>query len=211
MLSDTCDIRTYKEVFTKKMLNFAKKAPIMMSFVITVQKGQEGVLISHTNSDTKYFFPFDFSKQVKDYIADIKRILVAKHYPRIVDEVLERHELTQEELAKSLETGKSIDDLQKYELRKMGERQYRIDKFLSWRDTFILILENSTFKQDENEIGKAFLYKMNTSAVLFLRRYRQNGFGGLNEASRFFFDNAVLIRVLNDEKQEDEEQPESAS
>jgi hypothetical protein len=202
MIASAVNTRVWKEVFTKKFLNFARKCPILLSFIITIQGGEEGVLITHTNSDTKYFFRLDYDQPVKDFIAEIKKILVAKHYPRLVDEMFVNHELSVDEMAKSLEDGKSIEGLQKFELRKVGERQYRVDKILSWRDTFVLVLENSSYAEDDDEIGKSFLYKMNTSSVLFLRKYRQNGFGGLREASKFFFDNSILVRAIEPTDQE---------
>jgi hypothetical protein len=185
----------WKNEFQQKFISFCNKAPVSLSMVIRIQKGEEGVLVTHANSNIKYFFPFDYSTPVKDFIAKIKNLLVEKHYPRIIEEILDKHEFTQEELAKQLET-KNIDDLSKYEMRVIGTRLFRIDKVLLWRNIFIIVLESSSFSDDE--LGKTYRYKLNISPVIFLRNYRTGKFKSIEEASAFFFSNSVLIDSLED-------------
>jgi len=162
---------------------------------IKIQDSEEGVLVTHVNSNSKYFFAFDYNMDLKDFIADIKRCLIERHYPRIVEEILTKHELTTEELAKKVEEGHSIDALSKFEMRIVGQRVYRIDKILAWKQIAILALETSTFTEDD--IGANYRYKFNGgSLVLFLKNYRSGKFKTLEEASEVFFSNAMLIDEL---------------
>jgi hypothetical protein len=200
----------YQDLFVKKFTNLAKKAPIMMSFIIKVQDGKEGVMISHENSGKKYFFPFNYDQQVKDFIAEIKGALKGVHYPRLIDEIYERVELTNEELAKKLESGATLDQLKKFELRKMGEKIYVIDKVLSWKDIAILVLESSTRPEDQDEIGHSFQYKFNGSLILYLKKYR-SGKHPIETLSSEFFQNSILVRKLEPKDKAEEEIAESSS
>lgn len=174
----------------EKFASFAKKAPVVLSVITKIQDSEEGALITHVNSGKKYFFPFDYYKKVNDFIADIKKLLVQEHYPRVIEEILEKHEFTPEELASQLES-KSIDNLSKHEMRTVGTRLFRIDKALLWRSIFILVLEESSFEDDD--IGSVYRYKVNVSPVTFLRNYRSGKFKSIEEASEYFFQNAILI------------------
>jgi len=196
MLNSLQSSRDYQEVFIKKFTNLAKKAPIMMSYIVKIEDGREGVLVSHENSGKRYFFPFNYDMQIKDFIAEIKSVLRAKHYPRVVDEVFERVELTNEELAEKLESGVPVDDLGRFEMRKTGERIYVMDKVLAWKDTVILVLESSTFPADGPEVGASFQYKFNGSLILYLKKYR-SGKHPLETLSSEFFSNSILVRGLN--------------
>ena len=185
----------WKDKFSSKFINFCKKSPVLLTMVIKIQNGEEGVLITHMNSNAKYFFPFDYDQNPKDFIADIKKLLVEKHYPRIIEEILEKHQLTTEELTKKVEEGNSIDKLSKFEMRVIGTRMYRIDKVLTHKQIAILVLESSTFKEDE--LGSNYRYKFNGgSLVIFLKNYRSGKFKSLEEASGFFLANSLLIDQL---------------
>jgi hypothetical protein len=160
--------------------------------IIKIQQGEKGVLVTHVNSNSKYWFSFDYDCNPKDFIAQIKKVLVDKHYPRLVEEILEKHELSQDELVLKLEKGAEADHLNKYEMRVIGNRLFRIDKILAWKGIFILSLEQSSFKDDE--IGTFFRYKFTGgSAVIFLKNYRSGKFKTLEEASEYFFSNSLLI------------------
>jgi len=190
LIQDTT--KWWEDVFQSKFVNFCKKSPILLSMSLRAYKDERGVLITHINSDSKYFFPFTYKKHPKDFIASIKKLLVSKHYPRIVEEILERHELTPDELAKKIEDGHSHNGLSKYEMRVVGKRMYRIDKILAWKQIAILALEDSTFENDE--IGESFRYKFNGgSLVIFLKNYRSNKFKTVEEASAYFLQNSLLI------------------
>jgi hypothetical protein len=196
MLLHEITSKAFKDEFSQRFSSFAKKSPVVLSMVIKIQNGEEGALITHTNSNSKYFFPFPIGEgiSVKNFIAKIKLLLIENHYPRVIEEILEKHEFTTEELAKQLEEGHSLNGLNKYEMRVAGTRQFRIDKVLLWRNIFLLILETSSFEDDE--IGKIYRYKINISPVTFLRNYRSGKFKSLEEASNYFFSNSVLIDQL---------------
>jgi len=187
--------KIWKDQFSSKFMNFGKKSPVLLSIIIKIQDGEEGVLVTHVNSNNKYFFAFDYDKNVKDFIADIKKLLVEKHYPRIIEEILKKHELTSDELALKIEKGADIDKLSKYEMRVIGKRCYRIDKILSWKQIAILSLEESTFENDE--IGSSYRYKFSGgSLVIFLKNYRSGKFKSIEEASEYFLSNSLLINKI---------------
>ena len=193
----------WKDTFSSKFLNFCKKSPVLLSVDIRVQDGEEGVLVTHVNSNSKYFFPFVYETPVKDFIAHIKNVLVERHYPRIVEEILEKHELTPEEIVIKIEKGAEIDNLSKYEMRSTGSRIYRIDKILAWKQIAILVLESSTFENDA--IGTSYRYKFNGgSLVIFLKRYRSGKFKSIEEASNHFLSKSLLIDTIRTAEQKNE-------
>jgi hypothetical protein len=200
-LLQTQSYKSYKDEFSKRFSSFAKKSPVVLSMVIKIERGEEGALIKHVNSGKTYFFPFPIGEgiSVKDFIAKIKNLLSSTHYPRVIEEILEKHEFTPEELALQLEI-KSLDELSRYEMRVVGTRQFRIDKCLMWRNIFILVLEQSSFSDDK--IGSIYRYKMNMSPVTFLRNYRSGKYKNLEEASAAFFSEALLVDEI---KKDDEE------
>lgn len=204
MLEQIITTKVWEETFQKKFSNFCKKSPVLLKMQVKIQDGNKGVLITHVNTETKYFFPFDYDANIKDFIAEIKRLLVAKHYPRIIEEILERHEKTNAELAAELEDGKKVEELEKFCMRKTGERMYRIDKVLPWKETAFLVLENSDIPGDV--LGTQYHYKFDKSLVLYLRDYRTGKFKSIEDASDEFFNNAFLVSILGEKKKDKQEQ-----
>jgi len=201
MLLPSISESKYEEILIKKFTNFSRKAPILLSFILCIQDGKRGILVTHVNSNTKYFFEINYDAQIKDFIAGIKTFLSMRHYPRLIEEILVKHELTAEEQAKELEEGKQLKDLKKIELRTAGVRQYTIDKVLAWKNIFILKLEKSSYPEDQDEIGNFFLYKYQGSAIIYLKKYR-SGYDSIESLSNTFFNSALLIKKLNSEKDE---------
>lgn len=189
-------IKDWEETFQKKFVNFCKKSPILIKMQIKLEKGVKGVLITHVNTNSKYFFQFDYDMNVKDFIANIKALLVEKHYPRLVEDVYEKHEKSNSELAEDLEDGNStVETLNKFAVQKAGTRLYRIDKVLPWKENVFLVLEKSNVPGDV--LGTMYRYQYSKSIVLFLRSYRSNKFKSIEGASEEFFGNSFLISVID--------------
>ncbi|MCF0125604.1 MAG: hypothetical protein HUJ68_07600 [Clostridia bacterium] len=202
LVENYCSPKMWESTFQKKFSNFCKKSSIMLSMIIEIRDGRKGVTVVHANTNNDYFFPFDYKKNVKDFIAEIKEFLVERHYPRIIQQVYEKHENTKEELVAELEKDPSkVDALSKYSMRLTGERLFRIDKVLQWKNIALLYLEDSTFPDDKK--GVYFKYKFNTSLVVYMRKYRKGEFDTLEKAGDEFFSNSSLISVLD--KKEGEE------
>jgi len=189
--------KRWTEILIKKLTNFCRKSPIMMSFLVMNHEGREGVMITHENSATKYFFPVDIEGDIKDFIAEIKRKLVENHYPRLIREEYRNRPLTMEEIAIKLESGDEPEKIQRVELEKTSEEIFVIDKILSWKDIAILKLESST--KCPEDVGKSFQYKYNGSIVLYLKKYR-SGKHSMEVISNEFWSNATLIRCIEETK-----------
>ncbi len=186
----------WEATFQKKFSNFCKKSSIMLSMTIEICNGRKGVTVTHANTNSDYFFPFDYKKNVKDFIAEIKEVLVQKHYPRIVEQIYEQHENTREELVSELEKDPTkVDSLSKYSMRLTGSRLFRIDKVLQWKNIAFLYLEESTFKDDK--VGVYYKYLYNKSLIVYMRKYRKGDFESLEQAGEEFFKNSSLISILN--------------
>lgn len=183
MLSKKIDSVIYKETFVKKFTNFAEKAPIVISYATD----DIGVTVVHENSGKKYFYPWDYSVPVKTFIHDIKRDLVANHYPRLVRTVEVTKHLTIEEQADYIAKGSKLEDLPDSITTTITEH-YRIDKILVMKDELVLVNEK-TLQQ--------YTYRMKSSAFAYLRNYRTGRLGDLEEASKVFFENATLVEELN--------------
>lgn len=184
----------WEKTFQKKFSNFCTKSPVLLKMSIRIQDGNKGVLLNHVNSDRTYFFPFDYDANVKDFIANIKRLLVENHYPRLVQSLYENHKKTNEELAQELENGEKVDSLTQYCVKKTGERMYRIDKVLPWKNIAIIVLEQSSVPGDN--VGTVLKYSYQKSLVLYLKNYRTGVFKNIDEASDDFFNNSLLVSEI---------------
>jgi hypothetical protein len=140
--------KIWKDMFQQKFVSFSKKSPCLLSYSIQTRNNNEGVLVTHVNSNAKYWFGFDYNSNVKDFIANIKNTII-KHYPIIIEEILEQKELTPDELAIKVERGEDVKDLKKYEMEVVGRRTYHIDKILPWKDIAILMLDKTDFDSDK--------------------------------------------------------------
>ena len=204
LVENYCSPKLWENTFQKKFSNFCKKSSIMLSMVIEIKDGRKGVTVTHVNTDSDYFFPFNYKENVKDFIAEIKNVLVEKHYPRIVEQVFEQHENTKEELVEELEKDPTkINQLSKYSLRLAGVRLFRIDKVLQHKDIAFLYLENSTFKDDKIGLYYKYLYDRRKSLVIYMRKYRKGEFESLEKAGEEFFKNSSLISILNKKDEEE--------
>lgn len=196
MLIQSVTPKMWETVFISKFANFCKKSPVLLSMSIRIQNGEKGVIVTHVNSDTKYFFPFDYDIEPKDFIFKIKSFLIKKHYPRLVDEIYECVEKTPAELAEEVENSKNTDNLKTHALKLIGTKQYRIDKTLLHSNVAILVLEDSTIPGDK--IGSSYSYQYNKSLMMFMKNYRKGKFKSIEEASNDFFNNANLIYEITE-------------
>jgi hypothetical protein len=196
MLADHISSKNWKENFQSKFFNFCKKSPVLLSCIIKIQNGEEGVLVTHSNSGYKYFFPFNYNINVKDFIASIKQMLVERHYPILIEEIYDNVKLTAEELAIKVEKGMKLENLKNFEIRKIGERRFVLDKILLWKSVFILRLIESDFPEDKK--NDCYRYKYQGNGSLFLKKYRNNAFGSLEAASSDFFSNSLIIDKLKE-------------
>ncbi len=181
MLHTKIDSERYKAEFIKKLSNFCEKSPVLLSFVTA----DEGVTIIHANTGARYEFPWDFTKPVKSFIHEIKDVLVARHYPRMLEHITSEVQLTPEEQAVLLEEGTEPDKIPSTR-SVVTDRTWRIDRVIVWRDIFILVDE------DTNE---QYRYKLNKSCVFFLKNYRSGKFT-LESAWDYFSKNAVLLNKI---------------
>ena len=178
MLYNKVDSSRYVEIFKDKFSNFAQKAPTLISFITT----KEGVILVHENTGSRYEFPWDFALPVKSFIHEIKQHLVKYHYPRIEREEIHRVSMTEDEVAQRISEGKKIPADAKKSIVEI--HKFRIDKIITLKDTFILVNEDTE---------QVFRYKMKSSSIFFLKRYRSGQFKDLKEAGEDFFSRCELL------------------
>ncbi len=178
MLYNKVDSTRYVEIFKDKFSNFAQKAPTLISFVTT----KDGVILVHENTGSQYEFPWDFTVPVKSFIYEIKQHLVKYHYPRLELEEIHSIKMTEDEIVQKLSEGKSVPD---NGMKTISEiHKFRIDKIITLKDIFILVNE---------ETEKIYRYKMKSSSIFYLKRYRSGQFADLREAGKDFFDRCELL------------------
>lgn len=186
MIYQYLNSKDYISNFVDKFHNFAQKSPILLSFVTS----DKGVTIVHENSNTKYFYEWDFSVPVKGFIHMIKQNLREYHYPRISREESIEVPLTDDDKANLLAEGTNINDLPKSKTI-LQKQIYCIDKIIALKDVFIII----------NEATKeSYRYKMNYSGIYFLKNYRSGKYKDLDEAGDFFFKKSTLLDKLTQEE-----------
>jgi hypothetical protein len=179
-----------KEVMCK-LTSFSKKAPVLISIKTGMNEGAAGVFVEHVNSGTKYFFPWNYDELPKEFVHSVKETLYLNHYPRLLEIVYEKKELTLRQMAIQAEKGKTP---LKYQLKKVGTRMYAMDKVLLWKNMVVLKLEESTFSTDS--IGSSHRYKYDGSLVIYLRKYRTGRFTSIEDASDDFFRHSIYIDQL---------------
>lgn len=179
MLYTKTDSVKYKSEFKKRFTNFAQKAPILISFVIS----DEAVEVIHENTGSTHKFRWDYTIPVKSFIHAIKRILSDNHYPRITKVEVDKVELTAEEKADLIEKGMPLEEVPSHKEIKKSEI-FKIDKVITLDDIFIIQSE---------ETKKIYRYKMNYSCIFFLRNYREGDYKSLEEAGDFFFRKSELL------------------
>lgn len=182
MIYNKVSSQKYVSIFKKKFENFLNKAPILASLVLT----PGSVQVVHENTKKKYVFPWDYTKDVKQFIFEIKKSLVV-HYPRIVKVTEENVELSSDEKADLIAKGEyTVENVPNY--KKVTKRViYRIDKVIVPQDIFIIV---------DEETGKTYRYKMNRPCVYYLRDYRSGKFKSLEEASDAFFKSTQFLNEI---------------
>lgn len=183
----------WKQQTMKKLLSFCEKSPCVLGIRTATYQGQDGVFIIHKNSGAEYFFPWKYDEDPKIFIHNIKEFIKPKHYPILIENEYEDHQLTAEELANMVQNGTSITDLPKYEKRVKSRKMWRIDKVILWKDCVIL----EPVSINGEEVPKTqFRYKYNKSLVVFLKKYRNGEFSSLEEAGDDFFNNSLMINEI---------------
>lgn len=182
MLYNKTDSSRYIAEFKERFANFAQKAPILLSFVVS----DAGVTVIHENTGKQYYFDWDFTCPVKSFIHEIKQVLSDNHYPRLERAVTTTVPYSPEEQAELLAQGTKPDELPAtHEVTTI--ETYRVDKVIALKDVFIL--------QDEKTF-KAYRYKMHYSSIFFLKNYRTGKYASLAEAGAFFFAKSELLNEL---------------
>lgn len=182
MLYTKTDSNKYIAEFKERFSNFAQKAPILISFIVSDDK----VTVIHENSGQQYHFEWDFTIPVKSFIHLIKQVLSDNHYPRIERKIVQQIPLTADEKAALLASGTAVEELPLCRT-EVQSTIYRIDKVITMKDIFII--------QDE-VTNKAYRYKLNYSSIFFLKNYRAGRYKTIEEAGDFFFSKAELLNEM---------------
>lgn len=194
MIYENINSDKWKQITIKKLLSFCDKSPVLLSTQTGIKDGKEGVTITHKNTGAEYFFPFDYTKDPQVFIHEIKEFLIPKHYPLLIEEIYESHELTPLELAEKIEKGAKVDELSRHEMKLTAKKLWRIDKCIVWKDIAILVPLNMDGTEKETT---QYRYKYNGSLVVFLRNYRSGVYKSLEEAGKTFFSNSILINEID--------------
>lgn len=181
MIYNKTDAGKYREEFVSRFTNFGDKAPIMISFATD----EFGVTIIHENSGKKYFYEWDYSIPVKNFIHEIKRNLSFNHYPRISRVVEREVPVSSDRAADMIAAGASVDAVPAVEKVTQIE-VFRVDKIMAMKDETVLVNEDT---------GEQFVYKTN-SGIYFLKKYREGAYKDIAEAGEAFFKRSKLIAKL---------------
>lgn len=196
MIAENFNGDKWKQTTMKKLLSFCEKCPCVLATRTASHNGQDGVFVIHKNTGTEYFFTWDYTKDPQVFIHDIKEYIKPRHYPLLIETDYEEHQLTPQEIATMVESGKSLSELPKYERRVKGQKLWRIDKVILWKD--IVIMERVPMKEGETVPTSQFRFKYNKNLVVFLKKYRSGEFENLQVAGDEFFNenNSMLINEI---------------
>lgn len=196
MITENINGNKWKQNVMKKLISFCEKCPCVLGTRTASKDGQDGVFVIHKNTGTEYFFPWEYDKDPKEFIFNIKETIKPKHYPLLIETIYEDHQLTPQELAEMVEEGKSIDELPKYEKRAVAKKLWRMDKVILWKD--IVIMERVPMSPEEKVPDIKYRFKYNKNLVVFLKKYRSGEFDSIEAAGDEFFgnDNSMLINEI---------------
>ncbi len=183
MLYNKNDAQSYEKEFNKRFSNFCEKSPVLLSFNLS----PTCVQVVDESKDNVFEFTWDYTLTVKEFIHAIKEILIKSCYPVITKKETTIEDVSIEEQSKMIADGVSVDKVPtKREVYK--KKYYLIDKVIVYRDVFLI---------KELETDQVSRYKLNKSAIFFLKKVRNGSFSP-EEAGTFFFENATLLNVIQE-------------
>lgn len=195
MLNKSVNGHKWVSVALDKLKAYLGRAPIVVSDITGTKDGLDGVFIVINEQKKKNFFPYEYEKDPKAWVHDIKAWLV-NFYPRLIETIKSPVALTPEEKAIYVEKTGDIDNVPNFKEEVIQRNSWRIDKILSYRDIFLLLKEGEIDKTDkfiptEKPIMRRFKYT--GSSILFLKKYRSSTYEDLPKLSQEFFENAIPL------------------
>jgi len=187
MINEKLNTEGYRKQVYSKFISFSEKSPILLDVSTVSNSNKEGLLVEIKNTTQSFFYEWDYSVEPKVFIHSIKLDL-EKYYPELNEIIYEEHEITSSEVMSFMERGYKISEIPKMIKSEIGKRTWVIDKVIVWRDIAILV---------NKETREQFRYKLSTNLVLFLKKYRTNGFSNSVEAGAYFFERASLLNKID--------------
>lgn len=186
MINEKLNTEGYRKKVYSKFINFSEKSPILLDVELVSSSKREGLQVSIKGTDIVLFYPWDYNKDPKLFIHDIKTDL-EKYYPEIIETIYDSHPITSEEVMNYMERGYKVNEIPTQIKTISRKKTWVIDKVIVWRDIVILI---------DKEAKEQFRYKLNTNLVLFLKKYRSGFFKTKEEAGQYFFERASLLNKI---------------
>lgn len=173
MLGERIDVDGFNVEFTKKFTNFCMKAPLNLSYALAgdtvkLYKDSDTLLLSYS---------FDYTRDVKSNIYEIRKVLVNEHYPRFT--FVEETELSvpKEVVQQKYERGEiTIDELLDYKEKVVKEIRYVIEKVIYHRDELFIRKEGTR---------DVLRYKMKMPVIYFLNKLIQGEYSKEDAGSVF--------------------------
>jgi len=160
------DIDDFKRMFKKKFDNFCKKAPILMSYIITDDKVTVYSYNDKKKSKRLFNYKLDFAKDVKENIYNIKKKLLNSYYPIMIETIERVSEYTPEELNEMVKQGEiDLNQIDTIKRVTYDSIEWRIEKVIVLRDELFIrnLLENRLYR-----------FKTKVPVTLFLKKFRIN-------------------------------------
>jgi hypothetical protein len=158
------DVKIFLDEFEKRFKNFCSKAPLFLHNPIITEKGVALYHYVGENYQKKklFDFNFDFTKDVKSNIYDIRQQLIQKYYPTMVQIIKYEQKFTTEELNYMVSSG----DIAFEDITPNGgvietkETKWRIEKVIMKADEIIVRnLETNKTKRFRLKIPCTFFLK----------------------------------------------------
>ncbi len=159
------DVKIFLDEFEKRFHNFCSKAPLFTDYPIITEKGV--TLYQYVGNDYKkkklFDFNFDFTKDVKSNIYDIRQKLINEYYPTMIQVVEYEQKFTTEELNYMVSSGDvAFEDITPNGgVIETKETTWRIEKVIMQEDK--LIIRNLT-------TNKTKRFRLKIPCTYFLKR-----------------------------------------
>lgn len=198
MLYNDGDEQRWEKTFKEKLKSFLQKCPAIFKMRPIDNGYKRGILITHPKSKKEYFYEYDYSRDIKDVIHDIKLDLMKLHYPRICETIYTERQKTALEIAEELEKVDDISKISKDTKDFTKKIIWRIDRVMLWNNSVLMVKEYESDGKNTVPIESksASIYSYSSSIVMFLSNLRRGKWQSIEEAGEDFFENAIYIKEV---------------
>jgi hypothetical protein len=152
----------YITIFNKKFNSFIMKSPCKVEVIQTPMD----IIIKDKKSGKAKLFNFNFEKDVKQFINEIKVWLTNNIYPILTEVIREDIDYSQDEIKEMVKQGLDVDEIIFSKKQKVIENRYRVEKIILYSKKSFNQKDRLFIRNLETDIEE--LYELDMPGSTFL-------------------------------------------